>query len=80
MIDLISLVVTLIIMSLFGIGLILALIIMSQEKTELEQVYEEEAQLQYIHDYKVKKQKKKQARKKFINNLKNRIKKIFTRR
>ena len=79
MIDLISLILTLII-SLFCIGILLALIIMSQEKSELEQVYEDEAQIQYIHDYNVKKQQKKQARKDFINNLKNKIKKLFTRR
>ena len=80
MIDLISLIVTLIIISLFGIGIMLALIIMSQEKTELEQAYEDEAQMKYIHDYNIRKQQKKQARKEYINSLKLKIKKLFTRR
>ena len=48
MIDLIALVVTLIIMSLFGIGIMLALIIMSQPTTELEQAYEDEEQIKTI--------------------------------
>ena len=51
MIDLIALVVTLIIMSLFGIGIMLALIIMSQPTTELEQAYEDEEQIKYIREY-----------------------------
>ena len=70
MIDLISLVVTLIIMSLFCIGILLALIIMSQPKSLAEEKYEEEAQLQYIRDYNLKKQQKKEARRKFIKNIK----------
>ena len=69
MIDLISLIVTLIIMSLFGIGIMLALIIMSQEKTELEQQYEDEAQIQYIREYNLKKQLKRQAKKEKIEKL-----------
>ena len=80
MIDLISLVVTLIIMSLFCIGLLLALIIMSQQKSLAEEKYEEEAQLQYIRDYNLKKQQKKEARRKFIKNIKFKIKNLFTRR
>lgn len=80
MIDLIALVVTLIIMSLFGIGIMLALIIMSQPTTELEQAYEDEEQIKYIREYNLKKQAKKEARRKYINELKSNIKKFFTRR
>lgn len=80
MIDLISLVVTLIIMSLFGIGLMLALIIMSQETPEYEQAYEDEEQEKYLREYHLKQQKKKEARRTFINNIKNKIKNFFTRR
>ena len=80
MIDLIALVVTLIIMSLFGIGIMLALIIMSQPTTELEQAYEDEEQIKYIREYNLKKQAKKVARRKYINELKSNIKKFFTRR
>lgn len=80
MIDLIALVVTLIIMSLFGIGIMLAIIIMSQPTTELEQAYEDEEQIKYIREYNLKKQAKKEARKKFINELKSKIKNFFTRR
>lgn len=80
MIDLISLVVTLIIMSLFCIGLLLALIIMSQQKSLAEEKYEEEAQLQYIRDYNLKKLQKKEERRKFIKNIKFKIKNLFTRR
>ena len=80
MIDLIALVVTLIIMSLFGIGIMLALIIMSQPTTELEQAYEDEEQIKYIREYNLKKQAKKENRRRFINNLKRKIKKYVTRR
>ena len=77
MIDLISLVVTLIIMSLFGIGILLAILIMSYDENEIVQIDEDEyeAQMEYIHDYYEKKQQKKQARKEFINK----IKKLFSR-
>ena len=78
--DLISLIVTLIIISLFGIGIMLALIIMSQEKDEKEIEYEKQAEIQFIHDYQLKKEQKRQARKEFFNKLKNKLKKIFTRR
>ena len=80
MIDLMALVVTLIIMSLFGIGIMLALIIMSQPTTELEQAYEDEEQIKYIREYNLKKQAKKENRRRFINNLKRKIKKYVTRR
>lgn len=80
MIDLIALVVTLIIMSLFGIGIILALIIMSQPTTELEQAYEDEEQIKYIREYNLKKKAKKEARRIFVNNLMSKIKKFITRR
>lgn len=73
MIDLIALVVTLIIMSLFCIGMILALIIMSQPTSELEQLYEDEEQIKYIKEYNLKKQEKKEARKKFFKKIKNYI-------
>ena len=61
--DLISLIVALIIISLLGIGLMLALIIMSQEKDVKEQEYEKQAEIQFIHDYQLKKEQKRQARK-----------------
>ena len=61
MIDLIALVVTLIIMSLFCIGIMLALIIMSQPTTELEQAYEDEEQIKYIREYNLKKKAKKRG-------------------
>ena len=46
--DLISLIVTLIIISLFGIGIMLALIIMSQEKDEKEIEYEKQAEIRPV--------------------------------
>lgn len=78
MIDLIALVVTLIIMSLFCIGIMLALIIMSQPTTELEQAYEDEEQIKYIREYNLKEKAKKEARRRFLNNLISKIKKIIT--
>lgn len=78
--DLISLIVALIIISLFGMGIMLALIIMSQEKDEKEQEYEKQAEIQFIQDYQRMKEQKRRARKEFINKLKNKLKKIFTRR
>lgn len=78
--DLISLIVALIIISLFGMGIILALIIMSQEKGEKERIYEEQAEIQFIQDYQRMKEQKRRARKEFFNKLKNKLKKIFTRR
>ena len=80
MLDLISLSVTLIIMILFGIGILMILIIMSHEKTDLEQQYDEEDEIKYIKDWQEKKQKKKELRKQRINNFKMRIKNLFTRR
>ena len=80
MLDLIALVVTLIIMSLFGIGMVLALIIMSQPTSDLEQKYEDEEQIKYIREYNLKKQQKKEARKRYINNIKTKIIKFITRR
>ena len=80
MIDLISLIVTLIIMSLFGIGLLFALIIMSQQTPEAEQRDEDEEQKKYIREYHLKKQKKIEDRNLFISNIKIKIKKFFTRR
>ncbi len=78
--DLISLIVALIIISLFGMGIMLALIIMSQEKDEKERIYEEQAEIQFIQDYQRMKEQKRRARKEFFNKLKNKLKKIFTRR
>jgi len=79
MIDLIILVGSIIIISLFCIGFLLALIIMSQPMTELEQAYEDEEQMKYIREYKLKKQRKKENRRRFLNNIKSKIKKFITR-
>lgn len=78
--DLISLIVALIIISLFGMGIMLALIIMSQEKDEKELKYEEQAEIQFIQDYQRMKEQKRRARKEFFNKLKIKLKKLFTRR
>ena len=51
MIDLIALVVTLIIMSLFGLGLLMMLIIMSQERPKYEQIYNDEDEIKFIKEY-----------------------------
>ncbi len=80
MLDLISLIVTLIIMILFGLGILMMLIIMSHEKTDLEQQYDEEAQRICIIEWQEKQKNKKEARKQKINNFKIKIKKLFTRR
>ena len=79
MIDLIILVGSIIIISLFCIGFLFALIIMSQPMTELEQAYEDEEQMKYIREYKLKKQRKKENRRRFLNNIKSKIKKFITR-
>lgn len=80
MLDLISLSVTLIIMILFGIGILMMLIIMSHEKTDLEQQYDDDEQIKYIIDWQEKQQRKKELRKQIINNFKNKIKILLTRR
>lgn len=78
MIDLIALVVTLIIMSLFGLGLLMMLIIMSQERPKYEQIYNDEDEIKFIKEYQEKKKMKQEARRRFLNNLMSKIKKIIT--
>ena len=80
MINLISLFVTLVIMSLFGIGLLMMLIIMGHSKSAYEEAINKEEEQQYIKDWQFKKQQKKEARRNAFNNFKAIIKKIFTRR
>lgn len=80
MLDLISLIVTLIIMILFGIGILMMLVIMSHKKTELEIKQNEEDEITYIREWQENQKKKKEARKQRINNFKMKIKKLFTRR
>ena len=80
MIDLIALVVTLIIMSLFGIGLLMMLIIMSREKTDWEIRQNEEDETTYIKEWNEKQKQKKEARKQKLNNFIWKIKRFFTRR
>ena len=78
MIDLIALVVTLIIMSLFGLGLLMMLIIMSKERPKYEQIYNDEDEIKFIKEYQEKKKMKQEARRRFLNNLISKIKKIIT--
>ena len=78
MIDLIALVVTLIIMSLFGLGLLMMVIIMSQERPTYEQIYNDEEEIKFIKEYQEKKKIKQEARRRFVNNLISKIKKIIT--
>ena len=80
MLDLISLMVTLIIMSLFGLGLLMMLIIMSHEKTDLEIKQNEEDEITYIREWQEEQIRKKETRKQRINNFKIKIKNLFTRR
>ena len=80
MLDLISLMVTLIITSLFGLGLLMMLIIMSHEKAELEIKQNEEDEITYIREWQEEQIRKKEARKQRINNFKIKIKNLFTRR
>lgn len=80
MLDLISLMVTLIIMSLFGLGLLMMLIIMSHEKTELEIKQNEEDEITYIREWQEEQIRKKEIRKQRIKNFKIKIKNLFTRR
>ena len=77
MLDLISLIVTLIIMSLFGLGVLMVLIIMSQEKTEWEIAKNEEDEINFIKEWNEKQKQKKEARKQKINNFINIIKKFL---
>lgn len=80
MLDLISLIVTLIILSLFGLGILMMLIIMSREKTEWEIKQNEEDEITYIKEWNVKQKQKKEARKQKLNNFIMKIKRFFTRR
>ena len=80
MLDLISLIVTLIIMSLFGLGLLMMLIIISHEKTDLEIKQNEEDEITYIREWQEEQIRKKETRKQRINNFKIKIKNLFTRR
>ena len=80
MLDLISLIVTLIIMSLFGLGILMMLIIMSREKTEWEIKQNEEDEITYIKEWNEKQKQKKEARKQKLNNFIMKIKRFFTRR
>ena len=80
MLDLISLMVTLIITSLFGLGLLMMLIIMSHEKTDLEIKQNEEDEITYIRKWQEEQIRKKETRKQRINNFKIKIKNFFTRR
>ena len=80
MLDLISLIVTLIIMSLFGLGILMMLIIMSREKTDWEIKQNEEDEITYIKEWHEKQKQKKEARRKRFHNFKMKIKKFFTRR
>ena len=57
--NLIVLIAALIMMSLFGIGILLALIIMCQPNSELEQYYEDLEQMEYLKNYKKQKELKK---------------------
>lgn len=80
MLDLISLIVTLIIMILFGIGILMMLLIMSHEKTDLEIKQNEEDEITYIKEWQEKQKEKKEARKQRIKNFIIKIKNFFTRR
>ena len=80
MLDLISLIVTLIIMSLFGLGILMMLIIMSREKTDWEIRQNEEDETTYIKEWNEKQKQKKEARKQKLNNFIWKIKRFFTRR
>ena len=80
MLDLISLITTLIIMSLFGLGILMMLIIMSREKTDWEIRQNEEDETTYIKEWNEKQKQKKEARKQRIYNFKMKIKNFFTRR
>ena len=80
MLDLISLITTLIIMSLFGLGILMMLIIMSREKTDWEIRQNEEDEITYIKEWNEKQKQKKEARKQKLNNFIMKIKKFFTRR
>ena len=77
MLDLISLIVTLIIMSLFGLGVLMVLIIMSQEKTDLEIKQNEEDETAFIKEWQEKQKQKKEARRKRFYNFINKIKKFL---
>ena len=80
MLDLISLIVTLIIMSLFGLGILMMLIIMSREKTDWEIRQNEEDETTYIKEWNEKQKQKKEERKQKLNNFIWKIKRFFTRR
>ena len=69
MLDLISLITTLIIMSLFGLGILMMLIIMSREKTDWEIRQNEEDETTYIKEWNEKQKQKKEARKQKLNNF-----------
>ena len=80
MLDLISLIATLIIMSLFGLGILMVLIIMSHENTEWETIQNNEDEIDFIKKWQEEQKEKKEARRKRFHNLKMKIKKFFTRR
>ena len=80
MLDLISLIVTLIIMSLFGLGILMVLIIMSHENTEWETIQNNEDEIDFIKKWQEEQKEKKEARRKRFHNFKKKKKKFFTRR
>ena len=75
--DLIAMITTLIVMSLFGIGILMILIIMGQERSEIEQIYDDAAQEEFIKEYNIKKQLKKKKRKERLERLKKRLLNLF---
>ena len=66
MLDLISLIVTLIIMSLFGLGILMVLIIMSHENTEWETIQNNEDEIDFIKKWQKKTKRKERSKKKKI--------------
>ena len=80
MLDLISLIMTLIIMSLFGLGILMVLIIMSHENTEWETIQNNEDEIDFIKKWQEEQKEKKEARRIRFNNLKKKIISFFTRR
>ena len=68
MLDLISLIVTLIIMSLFGLGIL------------METIQNNEDEIDFIKKWQEEQKEKKEARRKIFHNFKMKIKKFFTRR
>ena len=77
--DLITLITMLIIMSLFGIGILLCLIIIWSDQctTPEEQEYEDQEQIKYIKDYQKRKLIRKNKRKETLKKWRNCAWKVF---